>query len=113
MVRSVLKSDPGTAAMQKVAAAIESGAMSYLRQQIKVMLGFVVIMGIGLYLMYRHLYAGHEGVSGNLPLGVALAFIAGVAASYGAGYVGMWLAVKGNLRTAAAALESFPKAMKV
>src|SRR6202047_1772719 len=37
----------------------------------------------------------------------------GVAASYGAGYVGMWLAVKGNVRSANAALTSFKDAMEL
>jgi K(+)-stimulated pyrophosphate-energized sodium pump len=110
MVHSVLKCDPGTPAMQKVAEAIEDGAMAYLRRQIKVMIWFVIIMDLGLYWMYSNLYKGQEG---NLALGVAIAFLAGVMASYGAGYVGMWLAVKGNVRTAAAAMESFPKAMRV
>jgi K(+)-stimulated pyrophosphate-energized sodium pump len=48
-----------------------------------------------------------------LPLGVSLAFFMGVAASYGAGYVGMWLAVKGNVRTAAAALHSFKSSLEI
>jgi K(+)-stimulated pyrophosphate-energized sodium pump len=113
MVWSVLKCDPGTPAMQRVGQAIEDGAMAYLRRQIKVMVGFVLVLGIGLYFMYSHLYRGQAGFSRFLPMGVALAFLAGVMASYGAGYVGMWLAVKANVRTAAAAMDSFPKAMKV
>src|SRR5258708_7520517 len=99
MVWKVLKCDPGTESMQKVARAIEDGAMAYLRRQIKVMVWFILIITVGLYLMYSHLYKGeHDSI---LAWGVALAFLAGVMASYGAGYVGMWLAVKGNVRTAA------------
>src|SRR5437879_6544956 len=109
MVWKVLSCDPGNAAMQRVAKAIEDGAMAYLRRQIKVMWMFILIIFVGLYMMYSNLYQGNT----QLALGVALAFLAGVMASYGAGYVGMWLAVKGNVRTAAAAMESFPKAMKV
>jgi K(+)-stimulated pyrophosphate-energized sodium pump len=109
MVWKVLACDPGTEAMQKVAKAIEEGAMAYLRRQIKVMIWFIIVIAIGLFLMYRSLYQGETGMA----WGVAAAFLAGVLASYGAGYVGMWLAVKGNVRTAAAALHSFPKAMEV
>src|SRR5262245_30183755 len=100
MVRKVMARDPGDAAMQRVAKAIEDGAIAYLRRQIKVMILFVLVIFVGLYLMYSHLYRGNT----ILALGVAVAFLAGVMASYGAGYVGMWLAVKGNVRTAAAAL---------
>src|SRR6266403_3183150 len=109
MVWKVLACDPGTAAMQRVAKAIEDGAMAYLRRQIKVMWMFILIIFVGLYMMYSNLYQGNT----QLALGVALAFLAGVMASYGAGYVGMWLAVKGNVRTAAAAMVSFPRAMEV
>ena len=109
MVWKVLSCDPGNASMQRVAKAIEDGAMAYLRRQIKVMWLFILVIFVGLYLMYIHLYEGNT----QLALGVALAFLAGVMASYGAGYVGMWLAVKGNVRTAAAAMVSFPRAMEV
>lgn len=109
MVWKVLACDPGNAAMQRVAKAIEDGAMAYLRRQIKIMWVFILIIFVGLYMMYTNLYQGNT----QLALGVSLAFLAGVMASYGAGYVGMWLAVKGNVRTAAAAMVSFPKAMEV
>lgn len=109
MVWKVLSCDPGNAAMQRVAKAIEDGAMAYLRRQIKIMWPFILIIFVGLYLMYTNLYLGNT----SLALGVSLAFLAGVMASYGAGYVGMWLAVKGNVRTAAAAMVSFPRAMEV
>ncbi|MCS7198685.1 MAG: sodium/proton-translocating pyrophosphatase, partial [Candidatus Bipolaricaulota bacterium] len=45
--------------------------------------------------------------------GIAIAFFLGVFASYGAGYVGMYMAVRGNLRTAAAALSSFKRALEI
>src|SRR3974390_3364503 len=93
MVWNVLKRDPGPASMQKVAKAIEEGAMAYLRRQIKVMVWFIILITIGLFLMYHHLYKGTANGE-TLAWGVALAFLAGVMASYGAGYVGMWLAVK-------------------
>src|SRR5262249_86777 len=48
-----------------------------------------------------------------LSLGISVAFLMGVSASYGAGFVGMWLAVKGNVRSANAALTSFKDAMEL
>ncbi len=113
LVWDVMRCSPGTDSMQRVARAIEDGAMAYLRRQIKIMVWFIVAITVGLFLMYSNLYHADSGIERYLPLGVALAFLTGVMASYGAGYVGMWLAVKGNVRTAAAALVSFPKAMDV
>jgi K(+)-stimulated pyrophosphate-energized sodium pump len=104
----VLRADPGSKEMQAVAAAIEEGAFAYLARQIKTMVWFVLAITVALFFMYRGIYGGLA-----LPLGVAGAFFMGVWASYGAGYVGMGLAVKGNVRTAAAALRSFKAALEV
>ena len=108
LARKTLQEDPGSQAMQDVATAIEEGALAYLARQVKTMIWFVIAITIGLFFMYRTLYEGML-----LPLGVALAFLMGVAASYGAGYVGMLLAVKGNVRTAAAALHSFKSSLEI
>ena len=104
----VIRADPGSQEMQTVAAAIQEGAFAYLRRQIKTMIWFVLAITVALFFMYRGIYGGLE-----LPVGVAAAFFMGVWASYGAGYVGMGLAVKGNVRTAAAALRSFKEALEV
>src|SRR3972149_3086023 len=104
----VIRADPGSQAVQAVAAAIQEGAFAYLRRQIKTMIWFVLAITVALFFMYRAIYGGLE-----LPVGVAAAFFMGVWASYGAGYVGMGLAVKGNVRTAAAALRRFKEALEV
>jgi K(+)-stimulated pyrophosphate-energized sodium pump len=108
LARKTIQADPGSRAMQDVALAIEEGAFAYLARQVKTMIWFVIAITIGLFFMYRGVYEGML-----LPLGVALAFFMGVGASYGAGYVGMWLAVKGNVRTAAAALHSFKSSLEI
>jgi len=108
LARRILRKDPGSREMQQVAAAIEEGAMAYLRRQIKTMVWFIIAITIGLFFVYRGVY---EGLA--LPFGVAAAFFMGVWASYGAGFVGMWLAVKGNVRTANAALRSLKEALEI
>ncbi len=113
LVRKVMAQDPGAPSMVEVARAIEEGAMAYLARQVKTMALFVVLLTIALYLMYHQIYANAAAALRYIPIGVALAFLMGVAASYGAGYVGMWLAVKGNVRSANAALTSFKKAMEL
>jgi K(+)-stimulated pyrophosphate-energized sodium pump len=108
LVRIVLKASPGAKSLTDVADAIEEGAMAYLKRQVKTMRWFVLAICVALFLMYRNVYAGWE-----LPLGIAVAFLMGVSASYGAGFVGMWLAVKGNVRSANAAITSFKDAMEL
>ncbi len=108
LVRIVLEASPGAISMTDVADAIEAGAMAYLRRQVQTMRWFVAVITIGLFFMYRHVYHGLA-----LPLGISVAFLMGVSASYFAGFVGMWLAVKGNVRSANAALTSFKDSMEL
>ena len=108
LIRTVLAADPGPKAMTDVSDAVEQGAMAYLFRQIRTMIWFVIAIFIVLFLMYRNVYQGL-----SLPLGISVAFLLGVSASYGAGYVGMWLAVKGNVRSANAALTSFKDSMEL
>jgi K(+)-stimulated pyrophosphate-energized sodium pump len=109
LVRIVLRADPGAKSMTDVADAVFQGSMAYLRRQVKTMVFFVIAIAIALFAMYRSVYPNRL----DLSVGIALAFILGVSASYGAGFVGMWLAVKGNVRSANAALTSFKDAMEL
>jgi K(+)-stimulated pyrophosphate-energized sodium pump len=112
LVFKVMKESPGSKGMQDVAKAIEEGAMAYLGKQVKTMIWFVIVVAIGLLAMNWGIpRAGIE--SSKIAIGIAVAFLMGVAASYGAGYVGMWMAVKGNVRTANAALKSYKKSLEI
>ncbi|HVH32163.1 MAG TPA: sodium-translocating pyrophosphatase, partial [bacterium] len=101
--------DPGPPSMTAVASAIQEGAMAYLWRQLRTMLVFIVAVTVGLYLLYRPIYADHP----VLAIGIAVAFLLGCFASYGAGFVGMTSAVRGNVRTANAARRSYPEALHI
>ncbi len=105
----VMSRDPGPPSMVTVATAIQEGAMAYLRRQLRTMLAFIVAVTIGLYLLYRPIYAEHP----VLAIGVAVAFLLGCFASYGAGFVGMTSAVHGNVRVANAARRSYREALHI
>ena len=100
LARKTTRHDPGSREMQEVSAAIQEGAMAYLGRQVRTMILFVIIIAIGLFFLYRDA----PGMTPALAGGISLAFLMGVFASYGAGYVGMGLAVRGNTRVANAAL---------
>jgi K(+)-stimulated pyrophosphate-energized sodium pump len=93
--------------MQRVAAAIQEGAAAYLGRQFRTMSLFIAVIAVALYVLYRPIYA-----TPALSVGIALAFLMGCLASYGAGFVGMNLAVRGNVRTAYAATRSFKDALE-
>jgi len=105
----VVRRDPGTPGMQAVAGAIQEGALAYLRQQLRAMFPFIVLVTLGLYFLYRPIYVEKPILS----IGVAAAFLLGCFASYGAGYVGMTSAVQGNVRVASAARRSYREALEI
>jgi K(+)-stimulated pyrophosphate-energized sodium pump len=107
LVARVLRRSPGPASMQNVAAAIQEGARAYLTRQFRTMALFIVLITIALYVLYRPIYTNPA-----LSIGIALAFLMGCLASYGAGSVGMQLAVRGNVRTAYAATRGFREALE-
>lgn len=114
LLQWTLKQNPGTPRMQEVAVAIQDGANAYLKRQISTMIWFVLAITAGLFFLYRPVYERiYPGEGLLLGAGIAVAFFLGVFASYGAGYVGMYMAVRGNLRTAAAALTSFKNALEI
>ena len=110
LVFKVLRQDPGSKEMRDVSAAIQEGARAYLARQFKTMSIFILVITAILYVAYRRVYTapGEE----MLPVGVAVAFLMGSIASASAGYVGMSLAVRANVRVAAAALRSFKQSVE-
>ncbi|MFA4967178.1 MAG: sodium-translocating pyrophosphatase [Candidatus Margulisiibacteriota bacterium] len=105
----VLREPQGSKEMIEVAKAIQEGSSAYLSRQFKVMGIFIILLTFGLYFMYRPVYSDNPW----LPLGIAIAFLFGSIASAGAGFVGMNLAVRANVRVANAALTSFKKSLGI
>ncbi len=111
---SISKEDPGSKGMVEVSRAVQEGAWAYLMKQMKTMVWFVIIIATGLVFLYKNNPAYNvEGTKIPLYIGVAIAFVMGVAASYLAGLIGMAMAVRANCRVANAALTSFKKALYI
>ncbi|MGC8843520.1 MAG: sodium/proton-translocating pyrophosphatase, partial [bacterium] len=105
----VLREEEGPEEMVRVASAIQEGAKAYLSRQFKALIIFIIVITIGLFFVYRPVYPDNIFI----PIGISLAFLLGSLASFSAGYVGMTLAVRGNVRVANAALQSFKKALEL
>src|SRR3954454_14624368 len=95
--RQVLAAGDGTEKMRDIAGAVEEGARAYLRRQFTTLAGFVVLVLLLLFLL-----PGDTGVR----VGRSLFFVVGAVFSASIGYFGMLLAVKANVRVAAAAREA-------
>lgn len=103
--RWVSRQDAGTDRMKEIAAYIAEGAMAFLRAEWKILGYFVIIVAILLGLM--------ANASENSHWAIAVAFIIGAVLSATAGYIGMRVATRANVRTANAARTSLSKALKV
>jgi K(+)-stimulated pyrophosphate-energized sodium pump len=117
LMKGVLAADQGTPKMIEIATAIQEGAMAYLRRQFKTIAVILVPLAIIVFVTSTEVLKPN----GDTALSFAqsgifrtLAFLVGCFMSGFTGFIGMSLAVRGNVRTAAAAKTgSLPAALKV
>src|SRR5687767_5161730 len=117
LVKGTLAADQGTPKMIEIATAIQEGAMAYLKRQFKTIGVILIPLAVVVFFTATSVLKpdGSEALS-FAESGVyrTLAFIAGCLMSGLTGFIGMGLAVRGNVRTAAAARSgSLPAALKV
>lgn len=94
------KAPVGTARMQEIAGYIHEGAMAFLFREYKALAAFVIVVAIVISMFLSPL--------------TAVCFVAGAVFSVCAGYIGMTVATKANVRTAAAAQTGgMPEALKI
>ncbi|MFD8563368.1 sodium-translocating pyrophosphatase [Streptosporangium canum] len=106
LVREVLAAGQGTERMQNIARAVQEGASAYLARQFRTLAVFVILIPFLLYLL--------PAESTGVAIGRSVFFVVGAVFSALTGFIGMWLAVRGNVRVAAAARESGEKvAMRI
>ncbi|TPW14208.1 MAG: hppA, partial [Acidimicrobiaceae bacterium] len=117
LARNVMAADPGSPKMQEIAKAIQEGAAAYLKRQFKTIAVILVPLAAIVFLTSTAIDkpGGAQALSfAQAGLWRTMAFVMGCLASGFTGYIGMTLATRGNVRTAAAALtNSLPKALTV
>lgn len=109
----VLRKDTGTPEMQKVADHIFKGAKAFLYRQYQTIAWLALVAAIVLGIVLGLLGQGSSADKVNLAWHTAVAFIVGAACSGVSGFIGMFIAVKSNIRTASAATRSLGEAMTV
>lgn len=99
LAKDILKKSPGNKKMIEVSGYIEEGAMAFLKKEYSYLSVFIVVVAIA--------------ILGCLNYKTAVAFVVGALFSIIAGYVGMRIAVKSNVRTAEAAKSGIKEALSV
>ena len=98
LVWSIMRLPAGSAKMQEISAAIREGAGAYLSRQYTTLIPFVIVL------------AGLIGYF--VGAATAIAFVGGVVCSTLAGYIGMTVSVRANVRTAQAAFDGLGSALR-
>ncbi len=95
----VLNKKEGNEKMREISNAIHSGAITYLKKQYSVIVVFIVIIFFIMYFLLNSIIAG--------------AFVFGAFLSALAGFVGMWISTKANVRTTEAARKGISPALEI
>ena len=95
--REVLAASEGTERMKEIAGAVQEGAAAYLNRQFRTLAIFAVVVFFILMVL--------PAETTSERIGRSLFFVVGAVFSAVTGYMGMWLAVRGNVRVAAAARD--------
>ena len=99
LIRQILSASPGNTKMQEIGGAVQAGAKAYLNRQIMAIVPIALIILVAIWRLRD--------------TATAVGFIVGAVCSLAAGYIGMMIAVRANVRTAQAASTSSHGALKV
>jgi K(+)-stimulated pyrophosphate-energized sodium pump len=116
LIQNVMRRDAGTEAMRNISDAIREGAEAFLRRQNLTIIYLALALAALIFVVYgfvrAHNAADPVGSATALAFWTTLSFALGAASSLAAGYIGMWVSIRANIRTASAATRSLNGALQ-
>src|SRR6266702_4310558 len=115
LARWVLKQDNGTPEMRRISDAIQEGAGAFLRRQYRTIFTLSVFLAALIFVLYAFFRSPHPGEPSatTMALWTTLSFVLGALCSGIAGLIGMFVAVRANIRSASAARSSLNRALQI
>lgn len=117
LAKHVLGFDTGTAAMRAISDAIKEGAEAFMRRQYGTIAKLSILLAAVIFVLYGFVRGHHDfdPVDSRLAMAwwITLSFVLGALCSGIAGFVGMWISIRTNIRTASAATRSLNDALRV
>jgi len=107
LARQVLRADTGTSEMQVIANAIKEGAEAFLRRQYKTIYGISALAAVIIFVLYA--IRGEYGLAWKTTVG----FLTGAICSGLAGFIGMFVSIRANIRVASASRTSLNRALQL
>jgi K(+)-stimulated pyrophosphate-energized sodium pump len=116
LARYVIQQDSGTEKMQEISNAIKEGAEAFLARQNATIIGLSALLALVIFLLYT--FARTPSPADPMPpiqmaFWTTLSFVLGALCSVVAGYVGMWVSIRANIRTAAAVRSSLNAGLQI
>ena len=105
LARYVVQRDVGTAKMQEISNAIKEGAEAFLSRQNRTIVSLAAVLAVLIFVLYAFVRTPSPAdpvPPVQMAFWTTLSFILGALCSVIAGYIGMWVSIRANIRTASA-----------
>lgn len=116
LARYVCSYDSGTQRMQEISNAIKEGAEAFLKRQNRTIILLALVLAILIFVLYGFVRSPNPADPApplELAFWTTLSFVFGAACSVIAGYIGMWVSIRANIRTASAVRSSLNQGLRI
>src|SRR6185503_20024493 len=116
LARQEMSKDTGTQKMRDISDAIKEGEEAFMSRQNRTIISLSAALAILIFLLYAFVRTPSKADPAppiELAFWTTLAFVLGAACSVIAGYVGMWVSIRSNIRTASAVRSSLNEGLQI
>src|SRR5437868_3599003 len=116
LARYVIQREMGTANMQEISNAIKEGAEAFLSRQNRTIITLSALLAVLIFVLYAYVRTPNPAdpvPPVELAFWTTVAFVLGALCSVTAGYIGMWVSIRANIRTAAAVRSSLNEGLQI